>query len=58
MLSSKVKQYVTIKFLKNLGKFTTEIYILLTEMYGKQFLFHAQILIGLKGLWRVGLRIY
>ena len=43
MLSTNVEQRVNIKFLTKLGKFATETYNLLTEVYGDQCISRSEI---------------
>jgi hypothetical protein len=44
MLSLKVEQRVNVKFLTELGKFATETYSLLMEVYGDECLFRTPVL--------------
>jgi hypothetical protein len=43
MLSVKVEQRVNVKFLAELGKFATETYSLLMEVYDDECLSHTQV---------------
>jgi hypothetical protein len=43
MLSVKVEQSVNVKFLTKLGKFATETYSLLMEVYGDERLSRTQV---------------
>jgi hypothetical protein len=43
MLSVKVEQHVNVKCLAKLGKFATETYSLLMEVYGDECLSHTQV---------------
>jgi hypothetical protein len=43
MLSVKVEQSVNVKFLAKLGKFATETYGLLMEVYGVEYLSRTQV---------------
>jgi hypothetical protein len=43
MLGVKVQQHVSVKYLAKLGKFATEPYSLLMEVYGDECLFCTQI---------------
>jgi hypothetical protein len=52
MLSVKIEEHVNVKFLAKLGKFTTETYSLLMEVYGDECLSCTQVSSGSKGLKR------
>jgi hypothetical protein len=53
MLSVKVEERVTVKFLAKLGKFTTETYRLLMEVYGDECLSHTPVFKWFKGFKEV-----